>query len=116
MTAVVKPTTIRTISTLGAEVELRAAVLGLQIGEVAERMGIAAQSLSALFTHASITERMFLQLSAALEMAPEDWGRALPRSRTPLEKVRAMRRAVHRQRTEKTKGSKNGGGEPGGVC
>lgn len=96
--------------------EARAARLGLRLHQVAERMGIGKQHLSELFTDRLLTEPMFLRLCSALEMAPEDWDRPLPPSRTPLEKVRAMRRAVTQKRTEKTERSKIGGGGRGPIC
>ncbi len=98
---------------MGDEVERRAARLGLAMVEVADRMGIMPQALSELFRVPHISEAKFLALTAALEMTPEDWGRPLPRSRTPLEKARAWRRAVLRKRTEKSADQKIADGEPG---
>ena len=103
------------LGTLGDEVERRAARLNLTLGELAERMGIMPQALSELFRVPHISEASFLRLTVALEMVPEDWDRPLPRSRTPLEKARAWRRAVRQMRTEKTEPTKIADGESGPV-
>lgn len=80
---------------LWLRVELRAAELGLTLGEVAQRMGISRPRLSALYSEATITREAFARLSSALEMTLELWEREL--AKVPKVSAEKMQKSVRRK-------------------
>jgi len=114
---VIRRRTIRTINTLGAEVELRAARIGLSLTEVARRMGITSAGLTHAFTRATVGEAFFLRLTRALGMRAGDWSVPLPARPSRAEILERMQANVAaRNGTEKTERSRKSGGGSGPSC
>ena len=83
------------MATWGDEVERRAAVRGLRLVDVAKRAGLRATQLSQIAELSEITEEMFLRVTRALDMTPEDWNRPEPlRTKTTRELARLLRQNV----------------------
>lgn len=107
------------MATLALEVEGRAALAGLTLGDVARAMGTTTSALSQTFCRPNITEELFLRLTRALGMRVRDWDTPVPERPSPVElaqKIQARARELRRSETEKKSARKKAGGGSGESC
>lgn len=85
------------IDRLWLRVTLRAAELGITLGEVARRMGVKPPRLNAMCGKSTITRAAFWRLSAALEMGSSfaHWAEPLPK--VPSVSPEKMRKKLRRK-------------------